>query len=149
MARTEQLLFANKAVNEFVLLNIVSRFDDIYIMMAGLFVVCRQNKLGDFIKDLNLFLVLSGIQLDMKKVEYLMNVIEQKLHQEHRDRQQNEAVVSEQNSTVHALQNRFRSPYKAPGSPLNVKSVSAKSKTIRKNTVKYSPRMGDSVRQKK
>lgn len=95
MARTEQLLFANKAVNEFVLLNIVSRFDDIYIMMAGLFVVCRQNKLGDFIKDLNLFLVLSGIQLDMKKVEYLMNVIEQKLHQEHRDRQQNEAVVSE------------------------------------------------------
>ena len=38
--KTEQFLFANKLVNDYVVQEIVSRFDEVYIVFAGLFVVC-------------------------------------------------------------------------------------------------------------
>lgn len=40
ISKTEQFLFANKQVNDYVVQELVSRFDEVYIVFAGLFVVC-------------------------------------------------------------------------------------------------------------
>jgi len=74
--KTERFLFANKPVNDFVIQEIVSRFDEVYVVMGALFIVCLQHNLQDFMSDLNLFLDYSGINLDRKKIGYIINCIE-------------------------------------------------------------------------
>ena len=67
--KTEELLFENRALKDYILQKLASGFDEIYVIMAALFAVCRQNSLDEFVNDLNLFLSYAGIQLDISKID--------------------------------------------------------------------------------
>ena len=64
LSETEQLLFCNKELNEFVVQQFTARFDEIHIVMAAFFIVCYKNELSDFVGDLSEFLSSCEIQLD-------------------------------------------------------------------------------------
>ena len=64
LSKTENYLFADKKISDYVLQEIVSRFDEVEIVLAGLFAVLQQHNFQDFMSDLNLILDHSGISLD-------------------------------------------------------------------------------------
>ena len=67
--KTEELLFCNKSVNEWVLHQLVSRFDNIYLIFAAFIIVCCQNEFKDFVSELNLLLIKSDILIDFPKLD--------------------------------------------------------------------------------
>lgn len=147
MAATEDLLFKNEDLIDWISQQMVQSFDEIHATLAALFYVCHQKNFKEFANNLNLFLTLQGIDLNPARLQFYMSGIESIL--EAKKRRRARMYLSQLDFSNRQTKSKM---YKTPAKLRRIsdlESVSAKSKSIQKNSGQISTKNLDSGRHKK